>query len=405
MYHRLVNTLRGQVSLQIESPCPERMVNLCGVHAIPFWRLRWQDETHCTLRTTRRGLQKLRQVTGETPCTIRVTGESGVPVTCRRLRRRYVLLSGLALLTLLLLWGSLYIWEFRVTGNDAVPTQTILRALEASGVRVGKRSRTIDPEALRNHVLQELHDVAWFSVNIRGCVAHIQVVERHRPPPRVEEHTLTNVIARHSGIVTRVSALDGAACVTPGDTVTEGQLLISGVVDSTRHGQRFLHGMGSVEGRTWPEITVWVPLEQSKCQEARKRQFYALDFGKNRIKFYAKGRKIDPECDKITRYRPWTLPGGLRLPFTWVTETVTTCTAAPQQRTVKQARAEGEAAARALLYRRLGDTGKVVRERFTTLRRDGWLVVTLHSECLEELGQEIVLPAPEWNDRAKRGKD
>ena len=405
MYHRLVNFLRGQVELAIESPCPERILNLCGVHAIPFWHLRWQDESHCTLRTTRPGLEKLRQAAGDTPCTIRVVGESGVPTACRRLRRRYVLLCGLALLAALLVWGSLHVWEFRVTGNDAVPAQTILRSLEACGVKVGCPSRAIDPEALRNHILQELHDVVWFSVNVRGCVAHIQVVERHRPPPRVEEHTLTNVVACRSGIVTRISALDGAACVTPGDTVTEGQLLISGVVDSTRHGQRFLHGMGTVEGRTWPEITVWVPLEQTKRQEARKRQFYALDFGKNRIKFYAKGRKIAPECDKITRYRPWTLPGGFRLPFTWVTETVTASTAAPRKRPVQQARAEGEAAARALLYRRLGDTGKVVQERFTTLRRGDWLAVTLHSECLEELGQEVILPAPEWNDRAKRGKD
>ena len=64
MYRTLVNFLRGQIEVEIESPCPERILNLCGVHAIPFWRLRWHSESRCTLRTTRQGLQKLRQAAG-----------------------------------------------------------------------------------------------------------------------------------------------------------------------------------------------------------------------------------------------------------------------------------------------------------------------------------------------------
>ena len=49
----------------------------------------------------------------------------------------------------------------------------------------------------------------------------------------------------------RVQALGGVPQVLQGMSVTEGQLLISGVEDTGTFGTRFTAGLGSVEGRTW----------------------------------------------------------------------------------------------------------------------------------------------------------
>ena len=154
-----------------------------------------------------------------------------------------------------------------MTGNDTVPTETILRTLEKYGVALGARSR-IRQEELRNHVLLELPDVVWLTVNMRGCTAHVQVVERQRPPHLYTDGEITNVVAARDGLVTSVQALDGEAQVMAGSTVTAGQVLISGVVDSDRRGYRLLHGMGQVWARTWYELSVSVPLTvREKGQE------------------------------------------------------------------------------------------------------------------------------------------
>ena len=42
------------------------------------------------------------------------------------------------LLPLLLAVGSAFIWDFEVTGNDTVPTESVLQALERCGVRVAR---------------------------------------------------------------------------------------------------------------------------------------------------------------------------------------------------------------------------------------------------------------------------
>ena len=61
MYKAIVNFLRGQVLVHIESGCPERVVNLCAGAEVPFWDVRWLSPVELTLRTTRRGLAQVRR--------------------------------------------------------------------------------------------------------------------------------------------------------------------------------------------------------------------------------------------------------------------------------------------------------------------------------------------------------
>ena len=61
MYRKVVNYLRGSVTAQVESAYPERVLNLWGERGVPFWDLRWIDETTFTAKTTVRALPELRQ--------------------------------------------------------------------------------------------------------------------------------------------------------------------------------------------------------------------------------------------------------------------------------------------------------------------------------------------------------
>ena len=163
MYKAVLNFLRGQVLVHIESGCPERVVNLCAGAEVPFWDVRWLSPVELTLRTTRRGLAQVRQAARQVGAAATVRREQGAPLLARRLRRRYVLLAGLLLTVLLVLEGNFTIWEFRVSGNETVPDEVILRALEDYGITIGTRSLDIDQKDMRSHVLLELKDVVWLA--------------------------------------------------------------------------------------------------------------------------------------------------------------------------------------------------------------------------------------------------
>lgn len=387
MYRKVLNYLRGQVTVEVESAAPERVLNLCAAHGIPFWGLTWLSELRLRATIDRAELPRLRQVLTQTDAVLTVVRTKGAPEVWRQYRRRYVLLAAAGLLVLVMGLGSTHIWAFQVTGNDTVPTETILRTLEKYGVALGARSR-IRQEELRNHVLLELPDVVWLTVNMRGCTAHVQVVERQRPPHLYTDGEITNVVAARDGLVTSVQALDGEAQVMAGSTVTAGQVLISGVVDSDRRGYRLLHGMGQVWARTWYELSVSVPLTvREKGRETGAVTRLAVDVGRNRIKIYGKGSMTGPDCDKMTLYHQARLPFGLTLPVTLVTERTVRYAAGETERSLEEARAEGEAQLMAQLRTALAQRdGSLLHHRFDAVRQGTRLVVTLHAECEEQIG-------------------
>ena len=392
MYKRIVHYLQGSQLVQIQCACPERVLNLLGAKGILFWDLQWESEICLRLRMLLAQGPALEEIAGQIGAEMTVLRRRGIPVLWGRFHRRYVLLAGFAVFWLLLFGGNLFIWEFRVSGNETVPTETVLRALENYGITVGSPGLEIDQEDMRNHVLLELEDVVWLAVNVRGCVARVQVVERVRGQDMVEDGP-ANVVARRPGLVTRVEALGGQAAVVPGDTVTQGQLLISGAVDLDNGGLRWQHGMGRVWARTWYELTAQVPLTvRQRGVPLSSRTRYALDIGKKRIKLYGKGSTLGGDCDKITQYRPVCLPWGLRLPITLAAETVTAygpSTDVP--RSTREARDEGESLLRRQLEELLGDTGTAENVRIDAVEQGSWLLVTLRAECLEEIGREVPL--------------
>lgn len=395
MYKKTVNYLRGSAAVRVESRYPERVINLCAVHGVRFWALHWEDERTFTVRVLRSDLPLLRQITAETDCTPVQTEEFGVPLLLRRGRRRYVLLAGMAAFLLLLLCGNIFIWDFRITGNETVPDEAILRALEECGITVGTVGLDLDQRAIRNRVLLQLPDLSWLVVNVKGCTAHVQVVERRRPPQRVREDEITNVVAARSGLVTQIRTLDGKAQVAAGSTVTQGQLLISGVVDMENRGVRLLHGMGEVWARTWYDLSVLVPLRTTQyVQQQEDTDRLWLDIGKKQIKLSAKGSMLPADCGKILHYGAVCLPGGLRLPITLVREKTVRYTAVETERSEAAARAEGEKALLALLAEQLSEGASVTDTRFAAVRKDGCLLVTLKAECLEQIGRQVVLPQP-----------
>ena len=77
----------------------------------------------------------------------------------------------------------------------------------------------------------------------------MQVVERQRPPEIAQEDGVWNIVATRDGLVTQVRALNGKALVAAGSTVTEGQLLVTGIYETRDQRTYTTHSLGTVVGR------------------------------------------------------------------------------------------------------------------------------------------------------------
>ncbi len=402
MLKKAVKLLRGSVCVRAKSAYPERMLNLCSARGIEFWDVRWIDDTALSFCVARGDLRALRRAAEGCGAEVSIERTAGTPFFFARLRRRHALFAGGILCAALLLVNSLFIWDFEVTGNETVPTETILHALREHGVHRGTFIYSFRSQDICNRVLPELKDLCWVAVNVRGCKAYVQVRERVRAPERVNESEPTNVIAAKPGLITKVRALDGEKRVLPGTSVQQGQLLIAGVVDTGGTEKpsvttRFLAGKGEVWARTWYDLTVRVPLTyEKKVYTGKEKRSHTLIWGENRLKIGAKGSSIcNVDCDKIKNQTQWTLFGLFALPVTWETETLLPYELEITPRSRADAEAQGKDMLETYLTALLGETGSVTQRRFSTAVEGDTLVVTLSAECEEQIGKEVPIAVSE----------
>ena len=322
MLKGLINRTRGQVRLRVTCPYPERVLNLCSARNLAFWDLEWEGENQFTCRVSRQDFRVLRQNGEKLNCEFHVLGREGAPYALGRLRRRQALAAGLLLWGVWLVLSSVLIWDIRITGNETVPKEEILRSLEKNGVRRGTWGLSVNGEDIRNHMLLDIPELSWAAVNVSGCRADVQVRERRPAPALLDRKAPCNIVARRSGLVLDMQAWGGVPQVLEGMSVAEGQLLISGVEDTGTFGTRFTAGLGRVEGRTWYPLTANVSLTgQGKRYTGAEKRLHSLIFGSRRIKFFANSSIDGAQCDKITTRTPVSMLGAA-LPITWETETV-----------------------------------------------------------------------------------
>lgn len=392
MLKTAANLLKGEVTGRVESGFPERVLNLCAEYGVVFWDLKWESAAVFTFTTTRRGWKRLRRLTGHIDCDMTAVGWRGTPFFIGRMRRRYGLWIALAAGMAALFYGSFFIWDFSVEGNETVSEQEILRALEACDVRFGTFGYGVNSFQLRNELLLKLPNLSYIAINVRGCRAYVQVRERIEPPEIVSRQVTGNTVAKKDALVTEVRPFDGEKCVLPGTTVTEGQLLISGVVENDYSGARFLSGMGEVYGRTWYSLTCKVPLTVMKKEyTGRETECRAVLFGKKRVNLHIHSSISGDTCDKIISWKNCVLPGDIPLPVRIVTETYREYEVMPVERSEKDALSLADTVLTARLAACLED-GEVLRRDLTCEVAGDILICTLTAECEEQIGEFVSIP-------------
>lgn len=392
MLKEMMNLLKGEVTARVESGFPERVLNLCGEYGLTFWDLRWENAAAFTFTLTRRDWKRLRRLTAKLDCELTPLGWRGTPFFLGRMRYRYGLWVTLGLCSLLLLWGSFFIWDIEIEGNETVPDREILRALEKCDVAFGTFGYDVNSFQLRNDLLLELPELSYIAINVRGSRAYVQVRERVDAQEIIDKRQPGNTVATKDALVTAIEPWNGEKVVLPGTMVREGQLLISGVVDSGYGGSRQVAGMGKVYGRTWYTLRCRVPLTvEEKVYTGEKTVRRAVLLGKNRVNLYIGSSISGDTCDKIIDWNQWELPGGLVLPVTVVTETLEEYTLTETRRSQEEAQALGTLTLDRQLEALLGD-GELLSRQINSQVEGDTLLVTLTAECEEQIGKFVEIP-------------
>ena len=393
---RFWDTVRGYARVRVTGAEPAAFLDLCLAERLEFWGVVPEDEFTLFLTMKLSDSQQAAALAEKCFCQAEVLKRGGGPVAAKSLKRRYVFLLAALALFALLTASSLFIWRIDLEGNETVSDTRILNALEDNGVYVGSYWPSFNSEIIRSRVLEQIPELKWLSVSLFGSRVHIEVREREEAPELFDEDEYYKMTAVKGGLITQVSVLRGAGKVSVGDTAAAGDLLIDGTVYSPFAGARFVHAAGSVEARTWYELTAVIPMEYTeKTYTGRVKTHHALKIGTKRINFYGSSGIWGTKCDNIITEGPLGIEGLFTLPVSLVTMTMEEYTEHRSVLSEEEAKQRLEELLNRQLMSGLTEDGKVTMAEFTFTVTDGFGVGTLRAECLEDIAEEKPLSPEE----------
>ena len=72
----------------------------------------------------------------------------------------------------------------------------------------------------------ERDDIAWMSIDLNGTNVIVKIVENTEKPKMVNEEEYCNIVAKKTGVITKINARSGTPLVREGEVVEEGMILV-----------------------------------------------------------------------------------------------------------------------------------------------------------------------------------
>ena len=315
------NFLAGTVEVEMTAAEPERALSAISQSGIALFGVRHEKELVCSFTIRRSDYARLAALCQKDGQSLVIVRKRGIFDSLAALRMRKMLIVGMGTLLFSAFFLPTRILFVRVEGNSRIPENRIIRAAEDSGICSGASRKNVRSEKVKNALLDAVPQLQWAGVNTSGCTAVISVRERAVSREEPESSGVSSIVADRDGYILSCTVTQGTAQVQPGQSVQNGQTLISGYTECGICIQA-TQAKGEIIAQTHRELTALAPvscLQRTGSTGISRR--LSLLLGKKRI-FFWKGSGIsDAGCGRMYRQYNFTLPGGFRLPIALCVDT------------------------------------------------------------------------------------
>ncbi len=315
---KLLNILRGYVIVSVKGVFLERFLNICTHRSIALWNIKRSGKNQMLACISISDFKRIRGVAQKSFCRVHIVKRVGVPFFLNRHKKRKALLIGASIVLLMIFNLSRYIWVIDVSGNSVIATELIVKELAASGVKYGVNSKSIDVDYVQNTIIEKVPELSWIGIDIKGTTALVEVKERNVLPDAFPKNEPCSIVAAYAGVIERADVKEGERLVKPGDVVTKGQILVSGILEGDLSGIRYVHSEGEIIARTWHEKTVDLPLfKEIKTPTGKEKSKHTLKILDFYVKLYLDDRISFENYERISSVKKLSLGNGFALPISF----------------------------------------------------------------------------------------
>lgn len=258
----LVRWLRGTVTFLITGAFPEKLINLCLRNGLPVWGIKHLPQG-IEASTYAEHYYRLRPMARQTGTKVRIQKKSGLWVYRHRYRHRKGFVAGLLCAVLALIVASQFVWRVDINGCVTIPEQELREELAALGVKPGALAGKIDARTLQQQLRLIDGRIAWIAINIVGSTAQIELRELEAPPNPIDpDEIVGNVVAACDGQIRYMEVYEGESVVKIGDTVSAGDIIVSGIMEDQYGNRQFKYARAKVIAHAYEDHNIQVPLKQ-----------------------------------------------------------------------------------------------------------------------------------------------
>lgn len=224
---------------------------------------------------------------------------------------------GVAFSILIMIFSSLLVWDVRIEGNEQISDSKIASELYNQGLKIGAFWPSINRSGIETCLLNDFEEISWININRRGSVAYVSVKEKDAKKEEGKSeipYKYSNIVAKCDSVIEEITVKRGRAMVKVGDVVKEGDILISGIIESGEE-IGFCNAEGTVIGRCVDKIEVYVDRIYTKTTEKKAvlNELNIKIFDLN-INIFKKYRNLGKGYDIIKDRWIASAPNGAKFP-------------------------------------------------------------------------------------------
>ncbi len=277
IFLNFLRLFRGTVTFEAHGVFFEKFLLLCTQQEIPVFTPKRKDEV-LTASVNASDYRKLKKPAKKAGLRLHIREKHGIPFLISRYHARLGIVFGIIAFLCILTILSNFLWSVKIIGIENANENEILAQLESLGLKTGRYIPSIDVRELEQRFLLQNDQISWIAININSSVAEIRVHERVDSPEFfLKDDTPCDIVACETGVIRYMEVYTGQPMVKTGDTVTEGELLISGITESSKGNTDFVHARGKVLASVWETATFDVNLTQTyRSDTGQKKSFYKV---------------------------------------------------------------------------------------------------------------------------------
>jgi similar to stage IV sporulation protein len=319
---------------------------------------------------------------------VTIEKKAGLPFGFKRLSVRKILLIGLAALGVLVLVASLFVWDVRVTGIERREAIKLTKELEPLGVFVGAYKGGVNTKQIETRLMVDHDEFAWVNIKLKGVVAEIEVVPAEPAPELVDNSRPCSIVATKDALIESVMALNGRAAVAKGQTVRQGDVLISGLIWDEGLTRLLVAARGDVVGSVWYQAKASAPtLKETRVPTGRTQLQRVIAIGADTAAVDAPCSFDEYDTHSVGSYHVV----GLFLPVKVITLEHSEVTIEQESVSLSVLKVTLEERAFFDAQRLIPQEAQVVGHETVFEEKDGVLTATVYVQTHEDIGKVVYL--------------